>query len=106
MDARQRKEITDEFFHYRRLTQTQLWDQYSAYEHWAKIEVPNKSRYVSCILYENFLELLCGIIFYGLQYSVFLRDTLKSFVNLQYVAKFLKTKYCCFHFKGVHLNSS
>lgn len=40
MDARQRKEITEEFFHYRRLTQTQLWDQYSAYEHWAKIEVP------------------------------------------------------------------
>ncbi|PON67430.1 Galactonolactone dehydrogenase [Trema orientale] len=40
MDARQRKEITEEFFHYRHLTQTQLWDQYSAYEHWAKIEVP------------------------------------------------------------------
>ncbi|KAK9123228.1 hypothetical protein Sjap_012830 [Stephania japonica] len=39
-DARQRKEITDEFFHYRNLTQTQLWDKYSAYEHWAKIEVP------------------------------------------------------------------
>ncbi|KAK3006911.1 hypothetical protein RJ639_017291 [Escallonia herrerae] len=40
MDARQRKEITEEFFHYRHLTQEQLWDQYSAYEHWAKIEVP------------------------------------------------------------------
>lgn len=40
MDARQRKEITEEFFHYRHLTQSQLWDQYSAYEHWAKIEVP------------------------------------------------------------------
>ncbi|RVW35975.1 L-galactono-1,4-lactone dehydrogenase, mitochondrial [Vitis vinifera] len=40
MDARQRKEITEEFFHYRRLSQTQLWDLYSAYEHWAKIEVP------------------------------------------------------------------
>ncbi|KAJ0038299.1 hypothetical protein Pint_23348 [Pistacia integerrima] len=39
-DARQRKDITEEFFHYRHLTQTQLWDQYSAYEHWAKIEVP------------------------------------------------------------------
>ncbi|CAB4286503.1 unnamed protein product [Prunus armeniaca] len=39
-DARQRKEITEEFFHYRRLTQVQLWDKYSAYEHWAKIEVP------------------------------------------------------------------
>ncbi|KAM1094108.1 hypothetical protein FF1_009151 [Malus domestica] len=39
-DPRQRKEITEEFFHYRRLTQTQLWDKYSAYEHWAKIEVP------------------------------------------------------------------
>lgn len=40
MDARQRKEITEEFFHYRRLTQSRLWDQYSAYEHWAKIEIP------------------------------------------------------------------
>ncbi|CAI0439709.1 unnamed protein product [Linum tenue] len=40
MDGRQRKDITDEFFHYRRLTQTELWDTYSAYEHWAKIEVP------------------------------------------------------------------
>lgn len=40
MDARQRKEITEEFFHYRHLTQSRLWDQYSAYEHWAKIEVP------------------------------------------------------------------
>ncbi|KAH7853764.1 hypothetical protein Vadar_006324 [Vaccinium darrowii] len=39
-DARQRKQITEEFFHYRRLAQTQLWDRYSAYEHWAKIEVP------------------------------------------------------------------
>ncbi|KAI3471736.1 hypothetical protein Pfo_028386 [Paulownia fortunei] len=38
MDARQRKEITEEFFHYRHLTQANLWDQYSAYEHWAKIE--------------------------------------------------------------------
>ncbi|KAK6124867.1 hypothetical protein DH2020_041401 [Rehmannia glutinosa] len=40
MDARQRKTITEEFFHYRHLTQANLWDQYSAYEHWAKIEVP------------------------------------------------------------------
>ncbi|XP_072974763.1 L-galactono-1,4-lactone dehydrogenase 2, mitochondrial [Typha angustifolia] len=39
-DARQRKDITEEFFNYRRLTQTRLWDAYSAYEHWAKIEVP------------------------------------------------------------------
>ncbi|XP_010543522.1 PREDICTED: L-galactono-1,4-lactone dehydrogenase, mitochondrial isoform X2 [Tarenaya hassleriana] len=39
-DARQRKDITDEFFHYRHLTQAELWDQYSAYEHWAKIEIP------------------------------------------------------------------
>lgn len=38
-DARQRKDITDEFFHYRHLTQAKLWDQYLAYEHWAKIEV-------------------------------------------------------------------
>ncbi|KAJ9181024.1 hypothetical protein P3X46_009200 [Hevea brasiliensis] len=40
MDARQRKEITEEFFHYRHLSQTLLWDKYSAFEHWAKIEVP------------------------------------------------------------------
>ncbi|XP_021744521.1 L-galactono-1,4-lactone dehydrogenase, mitochondrial-like [Chenopodium quinoa] len=40
MDPRQRKIITDEFFHYRSLTQNQLWDPYSAYEHWAKIEIP------------------------------------------------------------------
>ncbi|XP_074559417.1 L-galactono-1,4-lactone dehydrogenase 1, mitochondrial [Curcuma longa] len=39
-DPRQRKDITDEFFSYRYLTQTSLWDKYSAYEHWAKIEVP------------------------------------------------------------------
>lgn len=38
-DARQRKQITEEFFHYRHLTQARFWDQYSAYEHWAKIEV-------------------------------------------------------------------
>ena len=37
-DARQRKEITEEFFNYRSLVQS-LWDDYSAYEHWAKIEV-------------------------------------------------------------------
>ncbi|XP_074276778.1 L-galactono-1,4-lactone dehydrogenase, mitochondrial [Silene latifolia] len=39
-DPRQRKQITDEFFHYRYLTQTKLWDSYAAYEHWAKIEIP------------------------------------------------------------------
>uniref|UniRef100_A0A0E0F9F1 FAD-binding PCMH-type domain-containing protein n=1 Tax=Oryza meridionalis TaxID=40149 RepID=A0A0E0F9F1_9ORYZ len=39
-DARQRKEIMEEFFNYRSKTQTNLWDGYSAYEHWAKIEVP------------------------------------------------------------------
>nr|CDL93466.2 L-galactono-1,4-lactone dehydrogenase [Lactuca sativa] len=39
-DARQRKQITEEFFHYRHLTQTRFWNQYSAFEHWAKIEVP------------------------------------------------------------------
>ncbi|KAJ8760138.1 hypothetical protein K2173_010994 [Erythroxylum novogranatense] len=39
-DARQRKEITDEFFHYRHLARMELWDKYSAYEHWAKIEIP------------------------------------------------------------------
>ncbi|KAJ7976684.1 L-galactono-1,4-lactone dehydrogenase [Quillaja saponaria] len=40
MDARQRKEITEEFFHYRHLTQARLWDRYAVYEHWAKLEVP------------------------------------------------------------------
>ncbi|XP_027364130.1 L-galactono-1,4-lactone dehydrogenase, mitochondrial [Abrus precatorius] len=40
MDAHQRKDITEEFFHYRHLTCVKLWDHYSAYEHWAKIEVP------------------------------------------------------------------
>ncbi|XP_076925524.1 L-galactono-1,4-lactone dehydrogenase, mitochondrial-like [Bidens hawaiensis] len=39
-DARQRKRITEEFFHYRHLTQARFWDKYSSYEHWAKIEVP------------------------------------------------------------------
>ncbi|CAM0950300.1 unnamed protein product [Alopecurus aequalis] len=39
-DPRQRKDITEEFFNYRSLVQTSLWDDYSAYEHWAKIEVP------------------------------------------------------------------
>jgi len=43
MDARQRKDITEEFFHYRHLTQAKLWDNYSAYEHWAKIEVNDQS---------------------------------------------------------------
>ena len=38
-DALQRKEITEEFFNYRSLAQS-LWDDYSAHEHWAKIEVP------------------------------------------------------------------
>nr|UER43480.1 L-galactono-1,4-lactone dehydrogenase [Viscum album] len=40
MDAHQRQEITEAFFNYREITQSQLWDQYSAIEHWAKIEVP------------------------------------------------------------------
>lgn len=40
MDARERKNITDEFFYYRLLTYKHLWDRYSAFEHWAKIEVP------------------------------------------------------------------
>ena len=39
MDPRQRKEITEDFFNYRRLTQSKLWDKYAAFEHWAKIEV-------------------------------------------------------------------
>ncbi|XP_030453082.2 L-galactono-1,4-lactone dehydrogenase, mitochondrial isoform X1 [Syzygium oleosum] len=48
-DARQRKEITEEFFHYRRLTQKQLWDRYSAYEHWAKIEVPKENEELAAL---------------------------------------------------------
>ncbi|EXB93993.1 L-galactono-1,4-lactone dehydrogenase [Morus notabilis] len=48
-DARQRKEITDEFFHYRHMTQTELWDQYSAYEHWAKIEVPKEKEELAAL---------------------------------------------------------
>nr|WKK54373.1 eAncGLDH [synthetic construct] len=39
-DEAQRKAITEAFRQYRKLTQTRLWDQYSAHEHWAKIEVP------------------------------------------------------------------
>ncbi|KAL5993283.1 hypothetical protein ACLOJK_014207 [Asimina triloba] len=48
-DARQRKEITEEFFHYRRLTQSQLWDKYSAFEHWAKIEVPKDKEVLAAL---------------------------------------------------------
>ncbi|EPS69983.1 l-galactono-1,4-lactone dehydrogenase [Genlisea aurea] len=42
MDPRGRKRITEEFFHYRWLTQKQLWDDFSAYEHWAKVEIPKE----------------------------------------------------------------
>ncbi|KAE9619742.1 hypothetical protein Lal_00038164 [Lupinus albus] len=49
MDARQRKDITEEFFHYRRLTQAKLWDHYSAYEHWAKIEVPKNKEELAAV---------------------------------------------------------
>uniref|UniRef100_A0A9X9ZA20 L-galactono-1,4-lactone dehydrogenase n=1 Tax=Myrciaria dubia TaxID=468946 RepID=A0A9X9ZA20_9MYRT len=48
-DARQRKEITEEFFHYRRMTQEWLWDRYSAYEHWAKIEVPKDNEELAAL---------------------------------------------------------
>ncbi|KAL6141341.1 hypothetical protein ACLB2K_059631 [Fragaria x ananassa] len=48
-DARQRKDITEEFFHYRHLTQTQLWDTYSSYEHWAKIEVPKDKEQLTAL---------------------------------------------------------
>lgn len=40
-EANQRREITTEFFKYRLATQRQLWNRFSAYEHWAKIEVPD-----------------------------------------------------------------
>ncbi|KAF5747957.1 L-galactono-1 4-lactone dehydrogenase mitochondrial-like isoform X1 [Tripterygium wilfordii] len=49
MDARQRKDITEEFFHYRHLTQSRLWDRYSAYEHWAKIEVPKDNEELAAL---------------------------------------------------------
>ncbi|KAL0789646.1 hypothetical protein Bca101_005892 [Brassica carinata] len=52
-DPRQRKDITDEFYHYRRLTQTQLWDQYSAYEHWAKSEIPKDKEELEAALQER-----------------------------------------------------
>jgi L-galactono-1,4-lactone dehydrogenase len=39
-DPRQRKDITDEFFNYRHLTRVSLWDRFSAFEHWAKVEIP------------------------------------------------------------------
>ncbi|WOL11477.1 hypothetical protein Cni_G20240 [Canna indica] len=48
-DPRQRKEITEEFFSYRRLTQDTLWDKYSAYEHWAKIEVPKDNEELAAL---------------------------------------------------------
>lgn len=53
-DARQRKDITEEFFHYRHLAQSKLWDEYSAYEHWAKIEV--------CIKQCQLVPILCCLI--------------------------------------------
>ncbi|XP_054789283.1 L-galactono-1,4-lactone dehydrogenase, mitochondrial [Prosopis cineraria] len=48
-DARQRKDITEEFFHYRHLTQAKLWDHFSAYEHWAKIEVPKNKEELAAL---------------------------------------------------------
>ncbi|KAI9082034.1 hypothetical protein K1719_035959 [Acacia pycnantha] len=48
-DARQRKNITEEFFHYRHLTWAKLWDNYSAYEHWAKIEVPKNKEELAAL---------------------------------------------------------
>ncbi|KAK4281958.1 hypothetical protein QN277_013396 [Acacia crassicarpa] len=48
-DARQRKNITEEFFHYRHLTCAKLWDNYSAYEHWAKIEVPKNKEELAAL---------------------------------------------------------
>uniref|UniRef100_A0A0D6R329 FAD-binding PCMH-type domain-containing protein n=1 Tax=Araucaria cunninghamii TaxID=56994 RepID=A0A0D6R329_ARACU len=41
METNQRKAITAEFFKYRLATQRQLWDKYYAYEHWAKLEIPD-----------------------------------------------------------------
>jgi len=39
IDDDQRAAITKSFFEYRKATQQQLWDSFSAFEHWAKIEV-------------------------------------------------------------------
>lgn len=39
-DEAQRTAITEHFMEYRKKTQRQLWDAYGAFEHWAKIEVP------------------------------------------------------------------
>ncbi|KAJ6425954.1 hypothetical protein OIU84_026517 [Salix udensis] len=61
-DARQRKEITEEFFHYRRLTQAELWDKYSAYEHWAKIEVPKDKDVLAALQRKVKKALSCGCI--------------------------------------------
>lgn len=55
MDSNQRKAITSEFFKYRHATQKQLWDKYSAYEHWAKIEVRH-FKTMSCEMLIFFLE--------------------------------------------------
>jgi len=52
-DALQRKEITEEFFRYRSQTQANLWDDYSAYEHWAQIEVP-----ISTASYKIFSDII------------------------------------------------
>lgn len=40
-ETNQRRAITTEFFKYRLAAQRQLWNSFSAYEHWAKIEVPD-----------------------------------------------------------------
>ena len=60
-DALQRKEVTEELFNYRSLTQENLWDDYSAYEHCAKIEVPISTasfkiffRYYFCSCLDSF----------------------------------------------------
>mmetsp|Transcript_97535 Transcript_97535/g.278922 ORF Transcript_97535/g.278922 Transcript_97535/m.278922 type:complete len:385 (+) Transcript_97535:150-1304(+) len=43
-DATQRTDITEAFFNYKKECAGSLWGRYGAQEHWAKIEVPSKSK--------------------------------------------------------------
>ncbi|CAM6030085.1 unnamed protein product [Sphagnum balticum] len=49
IDDDQRAAITKSFFEYRKATQQQLWDSFSAFEHWAKIEVPADTESLSWV---------------------------------------------------------
>merc|ERR1711865_37604 len=43
-DATQRTDITEAFFNYKKECAGSPWGRYGAQEHWAKIEVPSKSK--------------------------------------------------------------